>query len=152
MSDRRQQHEDFIKERRQGDRRAHPRQPVAITMELTAGGDLYFHVSANISTGGAFFNRAIPHPVGTEVALTFQLPGADAAPVRCRGEVVNVPEAGDGLGMGVRFLDLGEADIVRVQGFIEAVAARVAEANAEVDGAADGADGAPGGADATADG
>ncbi len=143
MSDRRQQHEDFIKERRQGvERRAHPRQPVAITMELTAGGDLYFHVSANLSTGGAFFNRAIPHPVGTEVELTFQLPGPDVAPVRCRGEVVNVPEEGDGLGMGVRFLDLPEADTARVQAFIEAVAARVAEARAEANADGDGATGA----------
>ena len=129
MSDRRQHHEDFIKERRKGaERRAHPRQPVAITMELTAGGDLYFHVSANLSTGGAFFNRAIPHPVGTEVELTFQLPGPDVAPVRCRGEVVNVPEEGDGLGMGVRFLDLSEADTARVASFIEAVAARAGDA------------------------
>ena len=123
MGDRRQRQEDFIKERRKGDRRADPRHPVAITMELSAGNDLYFHVSGNLSKGGAFFNRAIPHPIGTKVQLTFQLPGEDPTPIRCQGEVVNIPERGDGLGMGVKFLDLSEEDKARIEAFAERVEA-----------------------------
>ena len=139
MTDRRQRHEDFIKERRKGDeRRAHPRERVAITMELTAGNDLYFHVSGDLSQGGAFFNRAIPHPIGTEVDLTFQLPGSESAPIRCHGEVVNIPEGGEGLGMGVRFLDLSDEDRERVDSFV----ARVAEHRSSEEGAAEG--GGPG--------
>lgn len=143
MTDRRTHQEDFIKERRAGDRRAHERTPVAITMELTAGNDLYFHVSANLSEGGAFFNRAIPHPIGTEVALTFQLPGDDPTPVRCRGEVVNIPQQGEGLGMGVRFLDITDEDRARVVAFTERVKEiREDDAAPENDGG-DGGDGLP---------
>jgi uncharacterized protein (TIGR02266 family) len=128
MSERRSDHEDFMKERRTGqDRREHARHPVAITMELTAGNDLYFHVSGNLSRGGAFFNRAIPHPIGTRVQLTFQLPGDDVTPVRCEGEVVNVPEGSEGLGMGVRFLDLPDDEQQRVERFLERVGALHAE-------------------------
>lgn len=124
MTDRRNEHEDFIKERRAGqDRRAHPRHEVAITMELTAGNDLYFHVSGNLSKGGAFFNRAIPHPVGTEVELTFQMPGDDGPPIRCKGEVVNIPDDNDGLGMGVRFIDMPKDDQERIAEFVEEVKA-----------------------------
>ncbi|MDF1563962.1 MAG: PilZ domain-containing protein [Deltaproteobacteria bacterium] len=115
--DRRQKHEDFIKERRKVDRRTSERHVLAIPMELTAGGDLYFHVSGDLSEGGAFFDRAIPHPVGTEVEVVFMLPGPDAVPIRCRGQVVNVPERGDGLGMGVQFLDLSDSDRDRIQSF-----------------------------------
>ncbi len=128
MTDRRNEHEDFIKERRGGqDRREHPRHPVAITMELTAGNDLYFHVSGNLSKGGAFFNRAIPHPVGTPVELTFQIPGDDGPPLKCKGEVVNVPDGNDGLGMGVRFIDLGDEDARRIELFVEQVKALESE-------------------------
>ncbi len=125
--DRRTKHEDFIKERRKANRRTSARHLLAIPMELTAGGDLYFHVSGDLSEGGAFFDRAIPHPVGTEVEVVFILPGDDAVPIRCRGQVVNVPEMGDGLGMGVQFLDLSEPDRVRIDAFAEEVAAPAAE-------------------------
>ena len=118
MRDRRQRHEDFMKERRSGrsDRRAHSRGEASISMELTAGGDLYFHVSANISVGGAFFGRAIPHPVGTQVQVSFQLP-TGGAPIRCAAEVVNLPER-SGMGMGVRFQDLADEDRGRLEAFV----------------------------------
>lgn len=115
--DRRQRHEEFIRERRKADRRQSPRHPLAIPIELTAGGDLYFHVSGNLSEGGAFFDRAIPHPVGTEVTVVFQLPGDDPAPIRCRAQVVNVPRDGSGIGMGVHFLDLSDRDRQRIAAF-----------------------------------
>lgn len=135
MTDRRNEHEDFIKERRGGrDRRAHPRHAVAITMELTAGNDLYFHVSGNLSKGGAFFNRAIPHPVGTRVEVTFQIPGDDGPPIRCGGEVVNIPDGNDGLGMGVRFIDVTEVEQERIELFMEQV--KALEAEEEESGAA----------------
>lgn len=126
MVNRRKKHEDFMKERRsadEADRRESDRHKIAITMELTAGNDLYFHVSGNLSTGGAFFSRAIPHPIGTTVQLTFQLPGEDPAPIRCSGEVVNIPIEGKGLGMGVRFIDLSAADNERIEAFAAEVVA-----------------------------
>lgn len=85
-------------------------------MELTAGGDVYFHVSANISVGGAFFDRAIPHVAGTKVELIFQLPGDDPAPVRCKGEVVDPPEGE--VGMGVRFDSLTDEDRARIAEYV----------------------------------
>jgi len=125
--DRRQRHEDFIKERRKGARRVSARHRLAIPMELTAGGDLYFHVSGDLSEGGAFFDRAIPHPVGTEVAVVFVLPGEEPSPIRCRGEVVNVPELGDGLGMGVHFIGLSDPDRDRIEAFASSIEAEEAE-------------------------
>ncbi len=137
MTDRRNEHEDFMKERRKGqDRRAHPRHSVAITMELTAGNDLYFHVSGNLSRGGAFFNRAIPHPVGTMVELTFQIPGDDGPSLRCKGEVVNIPDGNDGLGMGVRFIDLDPSDQERIELFVEQVKSVVIDEEDDDGGAA----------------
>ncbi len=120
MSDRRRRHEDFIKERRERyDRREHDRVEVVIPMELTAGNDLYFHVSGNLSVGGAFFDRVIPHPVGTPVEISFSLPGEEGPPIRCRAEVVNIPEDNEGLGMGVRFLDLTDESRNRLESFFE---------------------------------
>jgi len=96
---------------------------VEIPIELTAGGDLYFHVSGDLSAGGAYFDRAIPHPVGTAVKLSFCLPGENSSPIRCKGEVVNVPDAGDALGMGVQFVELAEADRGRIEAFMNRASA-----------------------------
>jgi uncharacterized protein (TIGR02266 family) len=70
----------------------------------------------DISIGGVFFDRAIPYAVGVEVELSFTLPG-EAHTIRCRGEVVNVPDA-KSFGMGVRFLDLAPIDRAALERFV----------------------------------
>jgi uncharacterized protein (TIGR02266 family) len=97
------------------ERRRASRVPVAITVELRNDRGFSLHVSSNLSAGGAFFGRSIPHPVGEQVWVTFSLPGEDS-PIRCLGEVVSVPDK-KSFGMGVRFLDLSVADRDRLDGF-----------------------------------
>ena len=99
------------------DRRRASRVPVAITIELRTERDFSLHASSNLSVGGAFFDRSIPHPVGEKVTVTFTLPGADT-PITCEGEVVNVPDKKN-FGMGVRFLNLSAADQQRLADFTQ---------------------------------
>ncbi len=66
----------------------------------------------DLSSGGAFFDRSIPRPVGQRVELRFTLPG-DTRAIRCEGEIANVPDA-QGYGMGIRFLNLSPADEKRI--------------------------------------
>jgi uncharacterized protein (TIGR02266 family) len=89
--------------------------PVAITVELRNERGFSLHVSSNLSAGGAFFGRSIPHPVGEKVKVTFALPG-EAQPITCEGEVVSVPDK-KSFGMGVRFLDLNADDQSRLDAF-----------------------------------
>lgn len=100
------------------DRREWPRIPVEMWVEESTDRELYFQRGANISVGGIFLQRTIPHTRGTEINLRFTLPG-DASPVKVRGEIVNVGDHADDLGMGVKFLDLADGDRERIERFIE---------------------------------
>lgn len=97
------------------ERRRAARANVVITVEIRDERGFSLYSTRDISSGGVFFDRAIPHPVGELVELSFTLPG-DPAPIRCRGEVVNVPDA-RGYGMGIRFVELREADGQRIGAF-----------------------------------
>ena len=89
--------------RKDGYRRETPRIPLELWMEEIAGDDVYFRRSGNISEGGVFFDRAIPHALGTTVTLKFALPG-DSEMVVARGKVVSIAGGVDGLGMGIKFI------------------------------------------------
>lgn len=92
-------------ERRRAQRREFPRVPLELWMEEVAGDDVYFRRTGNISEGGVYFDRAIPHALGTVVTLKFALPG-DREMVVARGKVVNAADRQDGLGMSVRFVSI----------------------------------------------
>jgi uncharacterized protein (TIGR02266 family) len=97
------------------DRRTALRAPVSLAVEVRDGRGFSLHSTRDISSGGLYFDRAIPHPVGARVQLAFSLPG-EATAIRCDGEVVNVPDT-KGYGMGIRFLDLAPADADRIERF-----------------------------------
>ena len=99
------------------ERRRDTRLAVAIAVEVRDGRGFSLHSTRDISTGGVFFDRAIPHAVGSQVELAFTLPG-DNRTIRCRGEVVNVPDARS-FGMGIRFLDMGPQDKEALEGFVK---------------------------------
>ncbi|MBX7114373.1 MAG: PilZ domain-containing protein [Myxococcaceae bacterium] len=86
------------------ERRRAERAELTITVELRDARGFSLHPSKDISVGGFFFDRAIPHAVGSHVELAFTLPG-ELETIRCMGEVVNVPDA-NAYGMGVRFINL----------------------------------------------
>jgi uncharacterized protein (TIGR02266 family) len=97
------------------ERRSALRAPVVMTVEVRDARGFSLHSTRDISSGGLYFDRAIPHPVGARVQLSFTLPGETRA-IRCDGEVVNVPDK-KGYGMGIRFLDLAPADADRIDAF-----------------------------------
>ncbi len=92
-------------ERRKAERRIGNRIPVTIWVEELKGDDVYFQQAGNLSVGGVFFERTIPHPVGTKVRLKFELP-ENSGVIDTTGEVVNVPNDPSGLGAGIRFVEL----------------------------------------------
>ncbi len=98
------------------ERRHAVRIPATLAVEIRYGKGFSLHSSSDISAGGLFFDRAIPHPLGATVDLSFTLPG-DTRAVRCGGQVVNVPDS-TSFGMGIRFLDLTPEDEARIKSFI----------------------------------
>jgi hypothetical protein len=86
-------------------------------MEEVSGDDVYFRRTGNVGSGGVFFDRAIPHALGTVVTLKFALPG-DKEMVVARGEVVSAAGAKDGLGMGVKFISVEGDGQKRIRAYI----------------------------------
>lgn len=97
------------------ERRNAQRLAVSIAVELSGQRGFSLHSTQDLSVGGAFFDRAIPLPVGAQVTVTLRLPGE--APIVCQGEVANVPEKSS-FGMGVRFTRLSPADQKRLEAFL----------------------------------
>jgi uncharacterized protein (TIGR02266 family) len=98
------------------ERRRERRVAVSLAVEVRDEHGFSLQSTRDVSTGGVFFDRAIPYAVGCEVQLSFALPGDDRT-IRCRGEVVNVPDA-KSFGMGVRFLDLAPIDREALEKFV----------------------------------
>jgi uncharacterized protein (TIGR02266 family) len=92
-------------ERRQVERRQAERIPLELWMEEVSGDDIYFRRTGNVSEGGVYFDKAIPHPLGTVVTLKFALPG-EREMIVARGQVVSAAGDSEGLGMGVRFVNV----------------------------------------------
>jgi uncharacterized protein (TIGR02266 family) len=119
--DRRKGRPDTRKEaggdRRGSERRLNPRVAVQIWVEERQGGDLYFQQAGNLSLGGVYFNRTIPHPIGTQVKLRFQLPGQGTV-IETAGEVVSSHREGE-LGAGIRFLNLDPVEERAIRAFVE---------------------------------
>ena len=104
-------------QRRLKQRREQPRVPLELWMEEVAGDDVYFRRTGNVSEGGVYFDRAIPHALGTTVTLKFALPGHREMVV-ARGKVVSASATKEGLGMGVKFISVEGDGQKRIRQFI----------------------------------
>ena len=103
----------------ENERRRGPRVPVQLWVEELSPEGVYYQHTANLSVGGLFLEHTIPHPVGTVVTLSFALPdGGDKVAVRA--EIVNAVIDDATFGMGLRFLDLGDANTERIRKFVVA--------------------------------
>jgi uncharacterized protein (TIGR02266 family) len=103
------------------DRRREVRLPIQMWVEESTEHELYFQHSANLSSGGMFLERTIPHPVGTIVTLQFTLPGDDA-PIRVRSQIVHASSGAadsDELGVHLKFLDLDAKTAERIGRYIK---------------------------------
>jgi hypothetical protein len=96
------EHGDGKEHRRGDDRRATARIPVEMWMEEVEKGHFALRRTGDVSVGGVYFDRIVPHPQGTRIALRIPIPGNERE-VRVYGEVVNLEE--DGSGMGVKFTE-----------------------------------------------
>jgi uncharacterized protein (TIGR02266 family) len=95
--------------------------PVEMWVEEASAQGTYFYHSSNLSTGGIYLEKTVPHPVGTVVQLQFTLPG-DEAPIRVRGKIVGAVAGDERLGMALNFVD-ADADVVaRIRKYIDAAA------------------------------
>ena len=104
---------------RPDDRRENLRVSLELWMEELVGDDVYFRRTGNLSTGGVFFDSAIPHDLGTEMTLKFALPGSKEMVV-ARGKVVSHSDQDDGLGMGVKFISIEGDGKKRLMTFVAA--------------------------------
>lgn len=95
------------------DKRRQERVAADFWIEVDRDGELYFQRAVNLSVGGAYFDQTIPLPLGSNVALKFELPG-DSHEIVCRGEIVTAK----GLGMGVQFINLTAADRAHIEALI----------------------------------
>ena len=102
----------------ESDRRTGHRVAVQMWVEEQSADGLYFQRAANLSEGGMFLEKTIPHPVGTQVALQFTLPD-QAEPLKVRGEIVNAAADEGELGMGVKFIDLPAETAERIRRFVQ---------------------------------
>jgi uncharacterized protein (TIGR02266 family) len=105
-------------ERRRGDRRSEARAPLDLWVEEERGNELYFRRTGNVSLGGIYFEQTIPHALGTLVRLRFSLPGSSDL-IEAKAEIVNTPSSADGLGMGLRFVELPEPGAAALRRFLD---------------------------------
>jgi uncharacterized protein (TIGR02266 family) len=100
------------------ERRLHPRRPhrTRIVFEDEFGDGLFYVHSEDVSMGGIYLASDIPLRLGTLLFLSFQLPPHKRF-IRVTGEVVR-RGAGDGGGMGVRFVGLSELASKRLEDFL----------------------------------
>jgi uncharacterized protein (TIGR02266 family) len=102
------------------ERRRALRVPVEMWVEESNDRELYFQRSANLSIGGMFLENTVPHPVGTVITIRFTLPG-DSVRIEVRAEIVNAADSSEqGLGMGLKFIDLKPEIEERLRTFIAA--------------------------------
>ena len=103
------------------ERRQTTRIPLEMWVEERTERDRYFRRAGNLSRGGLRLDHTIPLPLGTQVNLTFTLPG-DSAPVQVAAEIVS--NAGpDDLRMGVKFLNLKPEAQAQIDAYLARVAA-----------------------------
>src|SRR4051794_7893351 len=89
--------------------RRQPRLPIKLEVEYRTAGAFLVSYSVNLSKGGIFIETATPLPVGSQLSLQFEVPGAGNLDVN--GLVAWVRQgSGDGLpdGMGIQFDNLDD--------------------------------------------
>jgi len=121
--DRRRKNLPIDVDRRTGERRQATRAAIDMWMEESKGNELYFRRTGNLSSGGVYFEQSIPHPLGTCVSLKFTLPG-ESHVIQTKAEIVNTPNAENGLGMGVRFIDLSHDNRRRIETYVQSAVER----------------------------
>jgi uncharacterized protein (TIGR02266 family) len=99
--------------------RRQPRLPIKLEVEYRTAGAFLVSYSVNLSKGGIFVETASPLPVGSQLDLAFEVPGAGSLDVT--GVVAWVRQGSfDGLpdGMGIQFENLDERYGAMIDGLV----------------------------------
>ncbi|MBW2272776.1 MAG: TIGR02266 family protein [Deltaproteobacteria bacterium] len=102
-------------------RRSH-RAELVVRVDYSTIDELFSEFTRDINEGGLFIETEKPRPMGTEVAMCFNLPGSNEV-VETQGRVVRI-SSGEGHvppGMGIEFDELTPADRQRVNEIIRAL-------------------------------
>lgn len=100
-------------------KREHDRVGLELVVSSVSEHNFFTGFSKNISLGGIFVSTHEPRPVGTEIAMRFYLPGGTM--IETLGEVQWVQElhpSEGSSGMGIRFVNLGDAEKAAIERFI----------------------------------
>ncbi len=98
---------DFV----DSERRSAERAELMVQIDYSTVDEIFSEFTRDINEGGLFIETREPRPIGTEVALYFNLPGGGGG-IETTGRVVRTTE-GDATtpsGMGVEFDDLSTQD------------------------------------------
>ncbi len=99
----------------ENEKRQHRRAKLVTQIRCEALGREELHVTRDISVGGLFVSSKEPFPTDSEVSVFFHLRPSDPA-ISCHGKVVYSLR---GLGMGVQFTGLSDADRLLLQKFVD---------------------------------
>lgn len=101
------------------ERRKHPRYPVKMPVTVTFGAETYTVLVKDICREAIFVEIERVLARGSEVTVTFALPGKDG-PLQVGGRVVRVAEATEpgGPGIAILFNEMSPAAQVRLDFFI----------------------------------
>jgi uncharacterized protein (TIGR02266 family) len=95
--------ENFIEPERRNAQRAE----LMVQIDYSTVDEMFSEFTRDINEGGLFIETDSPRPVGTEIALYFNLPGGEGG-IETTGRVVRTTSTGSGTaaGMGVEFDEL----------------------------------------------
>jgi len=100
------------------DRRNNKRISLSLWMEEENKEMVHFHRMANLSEGGFFIEKTIPHGIGTQVIIRFSLPSPNGEKeIEAKGEVVAIHQSPPG--MHLKFINMEDSDKKTVKNFIE---------------------------------
>ena len=91
----------------EADRRGAQRAELMVQIDYSTVDEIFSEFTRDINEGGLFIETDKPKPVGTEIALYFNLPGSGGG-IETTGRVVRTTDASSGMpsGMGVEFDEL----------------------------------------------
>lgn len=105
-------------------RRRSVRVQTELSVRATRGRETIYTVAVDLSQGGMFIHELLPFDVGTELDLSFLLPGLKRT-VQCRAKVVQqrndfregFPDAA--IGNGLEFVDLDPEDRLAIVRYLK---------------------------------
>lgn len=102
--------------------RAHQRVSMEAEVSIDSEHNFYYGLSENVSEGGLFVSTFQPAPLGSEIEVSFTVPGRDK-PLQVRGRVQWVREYSDRNrevppGVGIQFVEPTEEVLSAVRWFI----------------------------------